>query len=125
MSTRQRIEMPVRGMDCAHCCNTVQRSIAALPGIESVDVFLASEKAVVQFDPTQADPAVIRAAVEKAGYSVPVEESTGEAERPRPSTAATFTRAVLFFSGLIFGVVLLIVVAGEWLGLFEAVSERW
>jgi Cd2+/Zn2+-exporting ATPase/Cu+-exporting ATPase len=38
--------------------------------------------------------------------------------------AAAFTRAVLFFSGLIFGVVLLIVVGGEWLGLFETVSER-
>jgi Cu+-exporting ATPase len=124
MSTLQRIEMPVRGMDCAGCCNTVQRSIAALPGIESVDVFLASEKAVVQFDPAQADVSLIRAAVEKAGYTVPAEESPGEATRPQPLNAAGFTRAVLFFSGLIFGVVLLIVVAGEWLGLFEAVTAR-
>ena len=92
MSTLQRIEMPVRGMDCAGCCNTVQRSIAALPGIESVDVFLASEKAVVQFDPAQADVSLIRAAVEKAGYTVPAEESTGAPRNNDPS-AVPPTRA--------------------------------
>jgi len=124
MSMLQHIEVPVRGMDCAGCCNSVQRSIAALPGVESVDVFLASEKAVVQFDSGQADLAAIRTAVEKAGYSVPAEENAGDMETAQPTSAATFTRAVLFFSGLVFGAVLLIVVVGEWLGFFEAVTAR-
>ena len=51
MADTQTLEVPVQGMDCAECALHVQRAIANLPGVETVDVFLASEKAVVQIDP--------------------------------------------------------------------------
>ncbi len=93
MSTTKHLEVPVRGMDCTGCCQSVQRSIAALPGVESVDVLLAAEKAVVRFDPAQTDLAAIRSAVEQAGYTVPAAADAGE-ETAQPLSAARFTRAV-------------------------------
>src|SRR6266550_1667067 len=52
MQPIETLEVPVAGMDCTECTVHVQKAIAALPGVKSVDVFLASEKAVVQLDPT-------------------------------------------------------------------------
>ena len=50
MASLKTVEVPIRGMDCADCTRHVQHAIANLPGVESVEVFLASEKAVVRLD---------------------------------------------------------------------------
>ena len=39
MMNPQTIEVPVRGMDCAECTQHVQHAIAALPGVQNVEVF--------------------------------------------------------------------------------------
>ncbi len=65
---RQTIEVPIRGMDCAECTLHVQQAIAALPGVESVNVFLSSERAVIRFNPALVDLPTIRKAVEGASY---------------------------------------------------------
>jgi Cd2+/Zn2+-exporting ATPase/Cu+-exporting ATPase len=107
-------------MDCVECTLQVQHAIAALPGIESVAVFLSSEKANIRLDPAQVDLLAIRKAVEGAGYSIP---ASAEAQLA-PSALSDFTRRVLGLFGVVFGAVLFIVVVGEWLGLFEAVTRR-
>jgi P-type Cu+ transporter len=66
------IELPVKGMDCTECQEHVQHALCALPGVKQATVLLASEKAMVQYDPTQTDPAAMRHAVEQAGYSIPL-----------------------------------------------------
>ncbi len=116
------VEVPVAGMDCAECTRHVQHAIAALPGVESVNVYLASEKAVVKLDPRRVDLPAIRQAVAGAGYSVP--EASGPAAAAESPALSHFNRRLLTLLGVVFGAVLFIVVAGEWLGLFEAVTER-
>jgi Cu+-exporting ATPase len=124
----QQIEIPVRGMDCTGCCSSVQKALTALPGVQQADVLLAAEKAIVHYDATQVDVSTLHRAVEGAGYTVPIDRA---AALPQPDAAANlaktgseFTRSVLFFTGVVAGLVLLVVVAGEWLGLFEAVTGR-
>ena len=114
------MELPISGMDCAECTQHVQHALAAVPGVESVEVFLTSEKAVLRLDPGGVPVETLRKAVESAGYSVP--GTTTEAQGQRPSLTS-FTRPVLTLFGLVVGAVLLIVVAGEWLGLFEQVTN--
>jgi len=118
--TLQTVEIPVKGMDCAECTQHVQRAIAELPGVEAAEVFLASEKASIRLDPALVDLRTIRRAVEAAGYSVP------EAESPAPGASAMggFSRRVAILLAVVFGAVLFIVVAGEWLGLLERITER-
>ncbi len=116
------VAFPVKGMDCAECTQHVQRALAALPGVEDVRVLLSSEKAVLLIDPTKVDLPSIRRAVEEAGYTVP--EATLNERAPRtPQSLTTFTRPILTLFGLVFGAVLLVVIAGEWLGLFERVTD--
>src|SRR5947209_3180343 len=87
MTNLQTLEIPVAGMDCTACTQHVQQAIAKLPGVESVNVLLSSEKAIIRLDPTQVQLSMIQQAVEGAGYTVP----TAAAPSPMPSLG-NFTR---------------------------------
>ncbi len=67
MSTQQSLEVPVKGMDCAECAAHVEHALAKLPGVGQVQVYLASEKAVLQLDPEQVSWTDIQTAVAGAG----------------------------------------------------------
>ena len=121
MAEFQTLEVPVQGMDCAECTQHVQYAIARLPGVESVDVFLTTEKAVIRIDPAQVDLPAIRQAVAGAGnYSVP--ETT--ASRPLAASARGLNRRLGVLLMAVFAVVVAIVVVGEWLGVFRILEER-
>ncbi|MAS35494.1 MAG: ATPase P [Anaerolineaceae bacterium] len=119
MASNQVIEVPISGMDCAECASHVQHAIAQIPGVQAVEVYLTSEKAVIQTGIAPVSMDAIRRAVAEAGYMVP------EVEQPQAigTLGKDFTRSVLSLFGIVFGVVLLIVVAGEWLGLFETLTD--
>jgi Cd2+/Zn2+-exporting ATPase/Cu+-exporting ATPase len=125
-SDRKTLEVPIDGMDCLECTQHVQHAIAALPGVEQVQVFLAAEKAVIHLDPVQTDLPAIRQAVQEAGYSVPPDFNQPETEKEvtPPASLQDFSRPVLMLFGVIFGIVLFVVVVGEWLGLFETITAR-
>ncbi len=120
MAMVKTMEVPVEGMDCTECTMHVQHAIQTLPGIKSVNVLLAAEKATIQFDPELVDLPMIRKAVAGAGYKVP-ESAPDEVSTAR--SLQDFTRPVLTVFGIVFGVVLFVVVFGEWLGWFEKITE--
>lgn len=111
------LEVPIIGMDCAECTRHVQHAISSLPGVTSVEVFLATEKAVVRLDADQVDLPAIRKAVESAGYQVPE-----QARRP-DAHISEFNRRIQALLALVFILVLGVVVAGEWFGLFERLND--
>ena len=119
MSEMRTLEIPIAGMDCTECTQHVQHAIAALPGVKKVDVFLSSEKAIVQLDPALVEMTAIRTAVSGAGYSVP---QTGASEATTRDVLADFSRRIFTVLGLVFGAVILLVVAGEWLGLLKGLT---
>ena len=84
---RKRLEVPVKGMDCADCAAHVEHALAALPGVGHVQVYLAAEKAVLQLDPEQVVWKDIQTAVAGAGYSVPEQDEDGSAAPEEPQAA--------------------------------------
>jgi Cd2+/Zn2+-exporting ATPase/Cu+-exporting ATPase len=121
--TSQTLEVSVKGMDCVECTQHVQHAIAHLPGVESVNVFLASEKAVVRLDPALVDLPAIRKAVAGAGnYSIPETDENAAPTRDNP-IVGDFSRRVAALLAVVFGAIVFIVVVGEWLGLFERLTE--
>ena len=115
MADIKTLEVPVRGMDCAECTQHVGQAISKLDGVKSVDVLLAAEKAIVKLDSAKVDMQAIRQAVASAGeYSVPE-----TIEPPAPTNLADFNRQLMILLTVVFGVVLSIVIVGEWLGLFR------
>ena len=113
-------EVPVQGMDCAECTRHVKRAIEQVSGVESVEVYLVSEKAVIQHQPGSIDKTAIRKAVASAGYTVPPDQ-LHETTIPNPPN---YARSILLLLGILFGVILFIIVIGEGLGLFELISSR-
>lgn len=120
MTQPQTLEVPIKGMDCAECTQHVEKALARLPGVESVNVLLSAEKAIVRLDPALVDMPAIRRAVAGAGsYTVPE-----TAAMPAAAPLGNFTRRVLTLMAVVFGAVLFVVVIGEWLGLFEQLTGR-
>ncbi|MBC7878170.1 MAG: cadmium-translocating P-type ATPase [Anaerolineales bacterium] len=120
MNQTQTIEIPIAGMDCTECTQTVQRAISSLNGIKKADVFLSSEKAIIQLDPSLVKMIDIRNAVKNAGYSVPQQNE----ENTTPNAAlVNFSRRIFTVLGLAFGGIILLVVAGEWLGLLDGLTQ--
>jgi Cu+-exporting ATPase len=113
-------ELPVLGMDCAECTRHVKHAIEQVDGVESVEVYLASEKAVIQYVPGSLDEKAIRKAVASAGYHVP-EDEEDDSNFPTPTS---YTNSILTLLAVLFGVILFIIVIGEGLGFFEAISTR-
>jgi P-type Cu+ transporter len=66
----ERITLPVRGMHCAACVNTVESALTSVPGVTDAVVNLATERATVTFDPARTGPAAFRDAVAKTGYEL-------------------------------------------------------
>jgi Cu+-exporting ATPase len=66
-----RLTLPVHGMSCASCVAHVEKALAAVPGVASVAVNLATESATVSG--SALDAATLRRAVDEAGYEVPAE----------------------------------------------------
>ncbi len=66
MATEQ-LSIPIEGMSCASCAARVEKRLNGLDGVEAA-VNYATELATVAYDPAQAVPDDLVAAVESAGY---------------------------------------------------------
>lgn len=62
------LDIPIEGMSCASCVGRVERAIAAVAGVESVAVNLATERAHVTFRDGEGAPKLVGDAIRSAGY---------------------------------------------------------
>jgi len=74
---KSQVTVPIGGMTCAACAQRVEKAIRKLPGVASVSVNFATEKATVAYDPQQMRISVIKEAIVKAGYK-PLEISKSD-----------------------------------------------
>jgi Cd2+/Zn2+-exporting ATPase/Cu+-exporting ATPase len=88
--------------------------------VQSVNVFLTTEKAIVKLDPARVDIPTIRTAVKGAGYDVP----ESRAPQMAPVSVGDFNRQLTVLLVSVFAIVLSVVIFGEVLGLFHFLNER-
>ncbi|HEX6982477.1 MAG TPA: heavy metal translocating P-type ATPase [Balneolaceae bacterium] len=74
LKTKQQKTLKIEGMHCASCVSAVEKSLKKVAGVESASVNLATESATVSFDERITDDD-LKAAVEKAGYSLAEDEA--------------------------------------------------
>ncbi|CAG4893388.1 heavy metal translocating P-type ATPase [Paraburkholderia saeva] len=121
---REVAELAIGGMTCASCSARVEKALAKVPGVASVSVNLATEKATVSFRESVSTDQLV-AAVEKAGYeATPVIEATVATENATAGGSATAARprdttrrelyAVLVSALLTLP--LIVPMVGEWFG---------
>ena len=76
---RKTTVMGIGGMSCAGCVRTVEKALSSVPGVEGATVNLATEKAVVRFEPAVLKMADLEAAVRGAGFRV-VKQQSGDGD---------------------------------------------
>jgi len=80
----EKATLPIGGMTCASCVAHVEGALAETPGVVSVNVNLATEKASVEYIPTVTGLPDFRRAVAEVGYEVlPTAEERAEEELSR------------------------------------------
>ncbi|MFQ5614839.1 MAG: copper ion binding protein, partial [Anaerolineae bacterium] len=99
----ERATIPVGGMTCASCVGHVERALRKVEGVTGASVNLATERATVEFFPTQTGLADLRRAIEDAGYqALAVEEETVEdREREARTREMRLLKRKLVFAALI------------------------
>ena len=112
-ATTERVDLPVTGMTCAACAARIERSLGKSDGVSEASVNLATERAMIRFDPAVTDVGRIVDTIRGAGYDAIVPSATSspadadvEAEAHRDAEYRTLRRkfwiaAVLAFPVLV------------------------
>lgn len=66
----QNVTLDVKGMTCAHCQSSVEKSLENLKGVKNVEVNLDTGKVNVTYDDVKVTVDDMREAVEDQGYDV-------------------------------------------------------
>lgn len=116
----------IGGMTCASCVSNIEKALSEVPGVISVAVNLASEKATVEYLSGQVTLVDLKKAVEGAGYSVR-DELSAEGSIEVDAVAAGIQREIrilktkLIVAGTI-GIFMLLTaiseLSGEWMPSF-------
>ncbi|MFB6469432.1 heavy metal translocating P-type ATPase [Cytobacillus sp. Hz8] len=70
----ENVTLNITGMTCAACATRIEKNISKVPGIQKANVNLATEKASVVFNPSEASVEDIISKVKKTGYGVQEEK---------------------------------------------------
>lgn len=95
----EQLTFDISGMTCAACSARVEKVLSRQPGVEKANVNLALERADIEVG-DGIDPALLAAAVEKAGYTATLRladrEKQREADKTREATRAAEERWTLW-----------------------------
>jgi Cu+-exporting ATPase len=69
-SQHQHSTVPVKGMHCASCAITIEKTLKKQPGVISCEVNFGNEKAKLEFDHTQTSIADLSKTIQPFGYSL-------------------------------------------------------
>lgn len=64
------LTVPIKGMHCASCAMTIQKTLSKAKGVKSCEVNYGNEKAKIQFDPEATDVNTLSKEIEPFGYSL-------------------------------------------------------
>ena len=81
-------DLPVAGMTCNNCANTITRTLKRLDGVLDVNTSYASERTHVTYLPSMVEVGDIKRAVRDAGYKVIEVEGASEQEQVDAEQAA-------------------------------------
>jgi len=96
------VELPLKGMTCANCAQTIERALNRLEGVVKADVNFASERASVEYAPELVSLEEIKKAVVEVGYEVIEVAGEPEDAEARAREAEIKRQRRLLIVGLIF-----------------------
>jgi len=98
------VELPIKGMTCANCAQTIERALDRLEGVVEANVNFASERASVEYVPALVSLEEIKKAVVDVGYEVIEVAEVPEDAEAKAREAEIARQRRLLIVGLIFSI---------------------
>ncbi|MBX3095881.1 MAG: copper-translocating P-type ATPase [Fimbriimonadaceae bacterium] len=98
VSGHKETEMNISGMHCASCVARVEGAIASVPGVESVNVNLATKTAQIH---GHADPSHVARAVQRVGYDASMADEMDHDDHQHAHYADMKTLRINFFGAAV------------------------
>ena len=61
------LSVPIAGMRCAGCVNSIRNALSTIPGVSDAQVKVG--EATIKYDPAITDPEALRGVITRAGYT--------------------------------------------------------
>ena len=124
-----KVTIPIKGMTCASCVEKVQKALSSLNGVLSASVNFATEKATVEYSPTQAGMRDFKKAIRDIGYDI-VEVEQGEdivekEKREREQEYKKLKRKVIIGASLTLPIFILVFWRSEERRVGKECRSRW
>lgn len=71
----KKIILPIEGMHCATCVQTIEKALSRMGGVSSAAVNLSAENATVEYDPAKVSLHSIIEKIREVGYNVPTRKA--------------------------------------------------
>lgn len=114
----KEVTIPISGMTCSSCAQTIENKIKKLDGIENVAVNALTEKAVIKYDMKKVRLSEIKQVIVKSGYKpMIIEKNNVEDERENIVEKENRIMWLKFKVASIFGSLLLYVAMAHMIGL--------
>lgn len=70
MKSSKTVTVPVKGMHCASCANTIKKNLSKIPGVEKADSYFGTEEAVITFDENKTSMKEMNHQLKPLGYQL-------------------------------------------------------
>ncbi len=115
MNGTEKLQLKIGGMSCSFCVASITKALERMEGVREASVNLAHEEALIEYDPTQVTPTLLKETLLDLGYTVrdarkvrTFEEEEAELRRERTNllmavgfTAVAFGTMVLMWLRLL------------------------
>ncbi len=95
-----RCDLPITGMSCASCANTVEKALFKSEGVSKASVNFATKVATVFYDPNSTTPDKLAAAVRSTGYDAIVPDAPTHDHTTSPSSGKEHEKPVSAMKGM-------------------------
>jgi Cu+-exporting ATPase len=85
----EKVLIPIKGMHCASCALTIEKTLKKIDGVEKCEVNFGTEKAKIEYDPSKTDHKQMSSKIEPFGYSLMEPEARSEIKIPIPTHSMT------------------------------------
>jgi Cu+-exporting ATPase len=110
------LELPIQGMECASCIQKIEKILLQTKGVTKAVVNLATEKAKVEYLPSETNIEEIKRAVESTGYKVLKLKPSEEVEDPERLVREKEYKKlkIKFITGLVLGLLVFLGSSRNW-----------
>ncbi|MFO8009955.1 MAG: heavy metal translocating P-type ATPase [Dehalococcoidia bacterium] len=121
-----KVTIPIQGMHCAACVNSVEQALNNLDGVISASVNLATERATVDYLTEMIGPAELKQAISSTGFT-PLElpPENGQRDIEQEAREAEYRRSkTRFIVSAVFAVLIMVLGRYEQLPLLDEISRQ-